>query len=126
MALDPDDPHVELTLGDSDRVLRWLIDGSIELAVGLAWEETGDAPVRHGPVVLVMPFGRFGLAAPAGEDRLLETASWLFHALVQAEAWGIDRTAVSAGLPGAAGARFRAYEATLVAQLGLDDDALGA
>lgn len=123
-ALEPDDPHVDLTSIGSDHALRELLDGSVQLAVGLAWEGTGDAPVRHGPVVLVMPFGRFGLAAHESEERLLETASWLFHALVQAEAWEIDRAAVSAGLPGAAGERFRAYEATLVAQLGLDDDAL--
>ena len=124
-ALGVSDLHV--TIGTDERVLEGLAAGTVDVALGLPWEGTGAAPVRHGPVVLITPSGRFGIAAPRGNDRLLETVSWLFHALVEAEARGIDRAAVRSelqGVPDATAQGFRDYERRLTEQLELDPWAL--
>ena len=120
-------PAHEVYATDSDRVLRALLAGSVDIALGLLWEGARDAPIRHGPVVLIEPQARYGIAARQGDDELLETVSWLFYALVEAEALGIGRAAARSDLdsvPDSTARRFRTYQERLTDQLDLAPDAL--
>jgi hypothetical protein len=98
--------------------------GEVPLVYALPFELRADAGYVLGPVVWIGNDGRWAAAHAPGRPRAGELGAWLFHALVQAEAWGVDRAVLEGGLDGDVGERFLAYEARLVEQLDLPADAL--
>lgn len=101
-----------------------LADAEIPLVYALPFELRADSGYNLGPVVWIGDDARWAAAHAEDRPRAADLGAWLFHALVQAEAWGVDRAAIEAGLDGEVGERFLAYEARLVGQLDLPPDAL--
>ena len=111
-----------------------LSSADVLVAFGLPYELRPDPLVRFGPVVLIAEDARYAFAYAVGHEQLGEAAGWIFHALVQAEAWGFDQEAAARALdperpaaeepPDSPHARFLRYEARLTDQLGLRGDAL--
>lgn len=105
-----------------------LAEGRVTVAFGMPSELRGGEGVRLGPPVLIGPDGRWGLAHGADANEAAEVAGWVFHALVEAAARGVDAAAVgglaSSGAVGSNGMIFLRYESRLAVQLGLAEDFL--
>lgn len=108
----------------AEEARRAVAAGRVPVVFALPYRLSDEAGLTYGPVVLIEEEARWALVHRDEEERVGEVATWLFHALVQAEAWGVDALALEEGLAPDVRERFGLYEARLAAQLGLPDDAL--
>ena len=124
IAVQGDKDALELAPVEATGIGRALAPGAHLVAVGVPVELRAEPDLRLGPVVLIGDSERWALAHPPGADEAGDTAAWVFHALVQAEAFGVDADALATGLPEATRERFLRYEARLAGQLRLAPDFL--
>lgn len=124
VAVHGDDEALAARVMSADEAAGALAAHEIPIVVGLPYELRADVAVGFGPVVLIRDDARYALAHAPGSQREGDLAAWLFFALVQAEAHGVDSAALDEGLPGDTRDMFLAYEQRLTSQLVLDENAI--
>ncbi|HEV2121739.1 MAG TPA: transporter substrate-binding domain-containing protein [Chloroflexota bacterium] len=118
--------YLPLSMAESFSALR---RGDVDLLVGsVAQTVSRDAEVDFAPVVFHSASQHYAPALRQGDSFWRDTVSWTIYTLIQAEEWGIDSANVGsladATQSAAMLARFLELEEALVAQLGLEPDAL--
>jgi hypothetical protein len=124
VAIHGDEASLDARVLSVEEAARAVSEHEVPIAIGMPYELRTDVDVIFGPVVLIREDARYALAHAPGSQAAGDVAAWLFFALVQAEASGIDSAALEAGLEGDRRDVFLAYEERLTSQLGLDEDAI--
>lgn len=126
------DDVVYLPLAPNERFAA-LRSGEIDLLVGsvsVTLERDTAQPFAFGPVVFHDGRERFAPVVREGDDRWLDTVTWVVYTLIQAEEWGLTAAlaeSIAGRPPGSLPApleRFVGFERGVVTRLDLDADAL--